>query len=49
MAARGRLVARVCVDRLGELLDQGGAAKTFVDALMQLANPEMIFKVTSAI
>lgn len=30
------------------MLDKGGALKNFVDALLQLANPEMIFKVTSA-
>lgn len=36
----------VCVNRLRSMLDQGGAVKNFVDALQQLTNPEMIFKVT---
>lgn len=27
------------------MLDKRGAVKNFVDALLQLANPEMIFKV----
>ncbi|TWW70550.1 DNA-dependent protein kinase catalytic subunit [Takifugu flavidus] len=35
---------REFVSRLRGLLDQGGAVKNFVDALMQLANPEMIFR-----
>lgn len=30
------------------MLDKGGAIKNFVDALLQLANPDMIFKVMSA-
>lgn len=30
------------------MLDKGGAIKNFVEALLQLANPEMIFKVMSA-
>lgn len=30
------------------MLDKGGALKNFVDALLQLSNPEMIFKVRSA-
>lgn len=29
------------------MLDKGGAVKNFVDALQQLTNPEMIFKVMS--
>lgn len=32
---------------LKTLLDKGGAVKHFVEALQQLTNPEMIFKVTS--
>lgn len=27
------------------MLDKGGAVKNFVDALQQLTNPDMIFKV----
>uniref|UniRef100_A0A3Q4AQN1 DNA-dependent protein kinase catalytic subunit n=1 Tax=Mola mola TaxID=94237 RepID=A0A3Q4AQN1_MOLML len=38
------LSACVCVNRLRSMLDKGGAVKTFVDALQQLTNPEMIFK-----
>lgn len=38
-----------CLNRLRGMLDKGGAVKTFVDALLQLANPEMIFKVMCAI
>lgn len=30
------------------MLDKGGAVKNFVDALQQLTNPEMIFKVMRA-
>lgn len=30
------------------MLDKGGAVKDFVDALQQLANPDMVFKVTGA-
>lgn len=30
------------------MLDKGGAVKKFVDALQQLTNPEMIFRVMSA-
>lgn len=37
----------VCVNRLRSMLDKGGAVKKFVDALQQLTNPEMIFKVRS--
>lgn len=36
----------MCVlDRLKSLLDKGGAVRDFVDALQQLTNPEMLFKV----
>ncbi|XP_029002542.1 DNA-dependent protein kinase catalytic subunit isoform X2 [Betta splendens] len=35
---------REFVTRLSRKLDKGGAVKTFVDALQQLTNPEMIFK-----
>lgn len=31
------------------MLDKGGAVKRFVDALQQLTNPEMIFKVSTSI
>lgn len=31
------------------MLDKGGAVKNFVDALQQLTNPEMIFKVRAQI
>lgn len=31
--------------RIRSKLDKGGAVKNFVDALQQLTNPEMIFKV----
>lgn len=41
-------VCCVCVNRLRSMLDKGGAVKNFVDALQQLTNPEMIFKVTRA-
>lgn len=30
------------------MLDKGGAVKKFVDELLQLANPDLIFKVMSA-
>lgn len=30
------------------MLDKGSAVKNFVDALQQLTNPEMIFKVRDA-
>lgn len=36
----------VCVYRLRSMLDKGGAVKNFVDALQQLTNPDMIFKVS---
>ncbi|XP_014905517.1 DNA-dependent protein kinase catalytic subunit [Poecilia latipinna] len=32
------------VNRLRSMLDKGGAVKSFVDALQQLTNPDMIFK-----
>lgn len=38
----------VCVNRLRSTLDKGEAVKNFVDALQQLTNPAMIFKVMSA-
>lgn len=37
----------VCLNRLRSMLDKGGAVKNFVDALQQLTNPEMIFRVIS--
>lgn len=37
----------VCANRLRSTLDKGGAVKNFVDALQQLTNPEMLFKVMS--
>lgn len=39
----------LCVyNRLRSMLDKGGAVKNFVNALQQLTNPEMIFKVIIA-
>lgn len=34
-----------CTDRLRSRLDEGGAVKNFVEALQQLTNPDMIFRV----
>lgn len=41
----------ICTDvnRLRSMLDKGGAVKNFVNALQQLTNPEMIFKVRAQI
>lgn len=38
-----------CLNRLRGMLDKGEAVKNFVNALLQLANPDMIFKVMGAI
>lgn len=43
--SNGVLSVYVFVNRLRGMLDKGGFVKTFVDALQQLTNPEMIFKV----
>lgn len=36
------------LNRLRGMLDKGEAVKDFVDALLQLANPDMVFKVKGA-
>ena len=38
----------VCFNSLRSMLDKGGAVRNFVDALQQLTNPEMIFRVMSS-
>lgn len=38
----------MCVNRLRSMLDKAAPVKKFVDALQQLTNPEMLFRVMSS-